>query len=431
MNIQNLSQLDNKTKERILKRSRENIDGVIPYVTSIINDVRDNGDKTIRKYTKKFDGATISDLSVSKNEISDAYQVVDSDIITALKQAKKNIETFQRAQLKSKIRSKVKTESGITLWQEWRPIERVGIYVPGGKAAYPSSVLMGAIPAQIAGCKKLVMVTPPDKNGLINPAILVAADIAGVTEIFKVGGVQAVAALAYGTESIPNVFKIFGPGNRYVAAAKQVVSQDVAIDMPAGPSEVLIIADDSANPAFIAADLLADGEHAEDSACVLITTSQEVAEKTVGEIEKQLMNVNTADSIRASLKSYGLIAMANSMAEAIEFANEYAPEHMELMTKNNNEVLSQITNVGSVFLGDWTSKSSGDYATGANHILPTGGMAKMYAPLGVEAFGRWIEVQKCTKDGLQAIRKSIGVLSDTEGLPAHKVSTEIRFTNSL
>jgi len=431
MNIQNLSQLDNKTKERILKRSRENIDGVIPYVTSIINDVRDNGDKTIRKYTKKFDGATISDLSVSKNEISDAYQVVDSDIITALKQAKKNIEMFQRAQLKSKIRSKVKTESGITLWQEWRPIERVGIYVPGGKAAYPSSVLMGAIPAQIAGCKKLVMVTPPDKNGLINPAILVAADIAGVTEIFKVGGVQAVAALAYGTESIPNVFKIFGPGNRYVAAAKQVVSQDVAIDMPAGPSEVLIIADDSANPAFIAADLLADGEHAEDSACVLITTSQEVAEKTVGEIEKQLMNVNTADSIRASLKSYGLIAMANSMAEAIEFANEYAPEHMELMTKNNNEVLSQITNVGSVFLGDWTSKSSGDYATGANHILPTGGMAKMYAPLGVEAFGRWIEVQKCTKDGLQAIRKSIGVLSDTEGLPAHKVSTEIRFTNSL
>jgi len=431
MNIQNLSQLDNKTKERILKRSRENIDGVIPYVTSIINDVRDNGDKTIRKYTKKFDGATISDLSVSKNEISDAYQVVDSDIITALKQAKKNIETFQRAQLKSKIRSKVKTQSGITLWQEWRPIERVGIYVPGGKAAYPSSVLMGAIPAQIAGCKKLVMVTPPDKNGLINPAILVAADIAGVTEIFKVGGVQAVAALAYGTESIPNVFKIFGPGNRYVAAAKQVVSQDVAIDMPAGPSEVLIIADDSANPAFIAADLLADGEHAEDSACVLITTSQEVAEKTVGEIEKQLMNVNTADSIRASLKSYGLIAMANSMAEAIEFANEYAPEHMELMTKNNNEVLSQITNVGSVFLGDWTSKSSGDYATGANHILPTGGMAKMYAPLGVEAFGRWIEVQKCTKDGLQAIRKSIGVLSDTEGLPAHKVSTEIRFTNSL
>ena len=431
MNIQNLSQLDNKTKERILKRSRENIDGVIPYVTSIINDVRDNGDKTIRKYTKKFDGATISDLSVSKNEISDAYQVVDSDIITALKQAKKNIEMFQRAQLKSKIRSKVKTQSGITLWQEWRPIERVGIYVPGGKAAYPSSVLMGAIPAQIAGCKKLVMVTPPDKNGLINPAILVAADIAGVTEIFKVGGVQAVAALAYGTESIPNVFKIFGPGNRYVAAAKQVVSQDVAIDMPAGPSEVLIIADDSANPAFIAADLLADGEHAEDSACVLITTSQEVAEKTVGEIEKQLMNVNTADSIRASLKSYGLIAMANSMAEAIEFANEYAPEHMELMTKNNNEVLSQITNVGSVFLGDWTSKSSGDYATGANHILPTGGMAKMYAPLGVEAFGRWIEVQKCTKDGLQAIRKSIGVLSDTEGLPAHKVSTEIRFTNSL
>ena len=429
MNIQNLSQLDNETRERILKRSRENIDDVIPYVTSIINDVRENGDIAIRKYTKKFDRATISELRVSKNELSNAYQVVDRDIITALKQAKKNIETFQRAQLETKIRSKVTTSPGITVWQEWRPIERVGIYVPGGKAAYPSSVLMGALPAQIAGCKKLIMVTPPDKNGLINPVILAAADIAGVTEIYKVGGAQAIAALAYGTESIPKVFKMFGPGNRYVAAAKQVVSQDVAIDMPAGPSEVFIIADDSANPAFIAADLLADGEHAEDSACVLVTTSQEIAEKTIVEIDMQLRTLDTADRIRASLKNYGLVAVAKNMNEAINFVNDYAPEHLEIMTKDNLSVAAQINNVGSVFLGDWTSKSSGDYATGANHILPTGGMAKMYAPLGVEAFGRWIEVQKCTKNGLQAIRKSIGILSDAEGLPAHKVSTEIRFTS--
>jgi len=429
MNIQNLSQLDNETRERILKRSRKNIDDVIPYVTSIINDVRENGDIAIQKYTKKFDRATISELRVSKNELSNAYQVVDRDIITALKQAKKNIERFQRAQLKTKIRSKVKTESGVTIWQEWRPIERVGIYVPGGKAAYPSSVLMGALPAQIAGCKKLIMVTPPDKNGLINPVILAAADIAGVTEIYKVGGAQAIAALAYGTESIPKVFKMFGPGNRYVAAAKQVVSQDVAIDMPAGPSEVFIIADDSANPAFIAADLLADGEHAEDSACVLMTTSQEIAEKTIVEIDRQLRTLDTADRIRASLKNYGLIAVAKNIDEIINFVNDYAPEHLEIMTKDYLSVAKKIINVGSIFLGNWTSKSSGDYATGANHVLPTGGMAKMFSPLGVEAFGRWIEVQKCTKDGLQAIRKSIGILSDAEGLPAHKVSTEIRFTS--
>ena len=315
--------------------------------------------------------------------------------------------------------------------QEWRAIERVGLYVPGGKAAYPSSVLMSAVPAKIAGCERIIMVTPTDKDGSVNPVILVAANIAGITEIYKVGGAQAISAIAYGTETIPKVFKIFGPGNRYVAAAKQVVSQDVAIDMPAGPSEVFIIADDSANPAFIAADLLADGEHAEDSACVLVTTSQEIAEKTIVEIDMQLRTLDTADRIRASLKNYGLIAVAKNIDEIINFVNDYAPEHLEIMTKDNLSVAAQINNVGSVFLGDWTSKSSGDYATGANHILPTGGMAKMYAPLGVEAFGKWIEVQKCTKDGLQAIRKSIGALSDAEGLPAHKVSTEIRFTNSL
>ena len=274
------------------------------------------------------------------------------------------------------------------------------------------------------------MVTPPDKSGTVNPNILVAADIAGIDEMYKVGGAQAISALAYGTETIPNVYKIFGPGNRFVSAAKQVVSQDVAIDMPAGPSEVCIIADETANPSFIASDLLADGEHAEDSACALITTSQEVADKTIVEIEAQLKTLSTADRIRASFKNYGLIAVAQSMEEIISFVNDYAPEHLEIMTKNNLSVVRRINNVGSIFLGNWTSKSSGDYATGANHVLPTGGMAKMFSPLGVEAFGRWIEVQKCTKNGLARIRKTIAQLSAAEELPAHKVSTEIRFTQN-
>jgi len=272
------------------------------------------------------------------------------------------------------------------------------------------------------------MVSPPDLSGKINPNILVAADIAGINEIYSVGGAQAIAALAYGTKTIPKVSKLFGPGNRFVASAKVLVSQDVAIDMPAGPSEVFFLADESANPAFIAADLLADGEHAQDSACVLVTTSQEIAEKTIAEIKIQLKTLSTADRIRASLKNYGLIAVTKNMAEAINFANDYAPEHLEIMTKDNLSVVTQINNVGSIFLGDWTSKSSGDYASGANHVLPTGGMAKMFSPLGVEAFGRWIEVQKCSKNGLARIRKTITRLSQAEGLPAHKVSTEIRFT---
>ncbi|MDP4011618.1 MAG: histidinol dehydrogenase [Candidatus Roizmanbacteria bacterium] len=427
MKIQTLSKLSYQEKKRVMQRSRENIDEVIPIVKDIINDVKINGDKALKKYTMKFDKTTIQNIKVSSEDIKKAYGQVDNKTILALKQTAKNIQIFQKAQLKKRKRSIVKTETGIKVWQEWRPIAKIGLYIPGGKAAYPSTVLMTAIPAKIAGCSKIVMVSPPDLSGKINANILVAADIAGISEIYKVGGAQAIAALAYGTKTIPKVSKIFGPGNRFVSTAKVLVSQDVAIDMPAGPSEVCIIADETANPSYIAADLLADGEHAEDSACVLVTTSQEIAEKTIAEIKIQLKTLSTADRIRASLKNYGLIAISKNMDEAIKFANDYAPEHLEIMTKNNRSVLKKIMNVGSVFLGDWTSKSSGDYATGANHVLPTGGMAKMFSPLGVEAFGRWIEVQKCTKSGLRKIRKTITLLSEAEGLPAHKVSTEIRF----
>jgi len=271
------------------------------------------------------------------------------------------------------------------------------------------------------------MCSPPKERGEIPYPTLVAADMVGIKKIFKVGGPEAIAALAYGTESIPKVYKIFGAGNSYVTAAKLLSLSEVAVDMPAGPSEVLIIADETANPAFIAADLLADGEHGNDSACVLLTTSKIIALEVVAELEKQLLNLPTAKYIKESLAKYGLIVLVDSIKEAINFANEYAPEHLELMVKNPEKIINKILNAGSVFLGDWTSKSAGDYATGANHVLPTGGTAKMYPPLGVDAFGKWMQVQKCTKTGLKNIKQTVETISEVEQLPAHKNATSIRF----
>jgi histidinol dehydrogenase len=313
------------------------------------------------------------------------------------------------------------------VWREWRPIEKVGLYIPGGQAIYPSSVLMSAIPAQISGSKEIVMCSPARGTGQIPAPTLVAADMIGLTQIFKLGGPLAVAAMTYGTETVPKVYKIFGAGGAAVTAAKMLALETISIDMPAGPSEVLIIADETANPAYVAADLLADGEHGDDSACVLVTTSQKIAEQTISEIEKELPQLATEARTRESLKKYGLIAVVDSLEEAVAFSNEYAPEHLEIMTKNPEEVVAGITNAGSVFLGNWTTKSAGDYATGANHVLPTGGMAKMYPPLGVDCYGKWMQVQKCTESGLSKIKKTIEILAETEELPAHKISTSIRF----
>ena len=316
---------------------------------------------------------------------------------------------------------------GESVWREWRAIEKVGLYIPGGKAVYPSSLLMTAIPAKIAGCKEIIVCTPPQVDGKINSAILAAARMLGIKKIYKVGGAEAISAMLYGTETIPQVYKIFGAGNIYVTAAKILASEKIAIDMPAGPSEVFIIADELADSSYIAADLLADGEHGGDSACVLLTNSKEIAEETIREIEKQLPKLSTQNRAQESLAKYGLIALVEDLTEAIDFTNEYAPEHLEIMTKNPESVVKKITNVGSIFLGDFTSKSSGDYATGANHILPTGGMAKMYPPLGVDAYGRWIQVQKCTKAGLRKIKNTIEIMAEIEQLPAHKNSVSIRF----
>jgi len=428
MIIIKLKELTSGDYQRIAARSSGDNPEILPKVKMIMETVKRQGDKfLIDEYQRRFPDADFKSLLVSKEEIRQAYQQVSRQFIKGIKQMIKNITMVHQAQLPKKTDTKVKTEKGIAVWRVWRPIEKVGIYIPGGKAIYPSSVLMTAIPAAIAGCLEIVMCSPARGNGQIPAATLVAADMAGLTKIFKTGGAEAIAAMTFGTETIPAVYKIFGAGNSLVTAAKVLAMEKIAIDMPAGPSEVFIIADKGANPKYIAADLLADGEHGEDSACVLITTSQDVAQETIAEIKKQLPKLSTRKLAEASIGKYGLFAVADSLEEAIGFTNKYAPEHLEIMVKNPEKVVAKITNAGSVFLGDYTSKASGDYATGANHVLPTGGMAKIYPPLGVDAFGKWMQVQKCKREGLKKIRETIRTLSEVEKLPAHGNSAEIRF----
>lgn len=428
MKVIKLKELLKKEYQRIVNRSAGTNESIIPLVKKIMERVQKLGDKVIvNKYQQRYGKENYQSIQVTRDEIKKAYLEVDKKTVKALKQMVKNITLVQKAQLTKIKDTIVEPEKGIKVWREWRAIEKVGLYIPGGKAIYPSSVLMTAIPAQIAGCKEIIMCSPPREDGKIPSATLVAADMIGLKKIFKVGGVEAIGAMTYGTETIPNVYKVFGAGNSYVTAAKMIAREIISIDMPAGPSEVFIIADETANPKFIAADLLADGEHGEDSACVLITTSKYMAEMTICEIKKQLPKLTTKKYVEESLKRYGLFAVVQTMQEAVDFTNEYAPEHLEIMTKNNWSIVKQINNAGSVFLGSWTAKSSGDYATGANHVLPTGGMAKMYPPLGVDAYGKWMQIQKCTKDGLRKIKKTIEVMAEVEQLPAHKNSVLIRF----
>ncbi|MFA6532730.1 MAG: histidinol dehydrogenase [Patescibacteria group bacterium] len=428
MKVIKLKDLSKKNYQKIVNRSFGLNRSIVSDVKKKMNEVKKNGDKVIlKKYQQRFGKKNYQSIQVTKEEIKKAYSEIGDSTIKALRQMIKNITLVQKAQLTKKIDTVVQSENGIKVWREWRSIEKVGIYIPGGKAIYPSSVLMTAIPAQISGCKEIVMCSPPRGDGRMPSATLVAADMIGLKKIYKIGGVEAIAAMTYGTKTIPNVYKIFGAGNSFVTVAKMLAREIISIDMPAGPSEVFIIADETANPKFIAADLLADGEHGEDSACVLLTTSKKVAEETKREIEKQLVSLSTRKYVEESLKRYGLLAVVQTMKEAIDFTNNYAPEHLEIMTKNNLLIVEKINNAGSVFLGDWTSKSSGDYATGANHVLPTGGMAKMYPPLGVDAYGKWMQIQECTKEGLKKIKKTIEIMAGVEQLPAHKNSVSIRF----
>src|SRR3989344_7355782 len=401
LKVRKLTDIKKVELEKILNRAGGNFQAGVPVVKQIITNVKARGDKAIFEYESQF-GAGIKTLKVDQKEIENAFTNADPKLITALKQAIKNITKVATSQLKSSEK-KVEIEKGIEVWREFRPIEKVGLYIPGGKAVYPSSLLMTAIPAQVAGCKEIIVVTPPNNKGEINTPILVAAKLLGITNIFKTGGAQAITALAYGTQTIPKVYKIFGAGNLYVTAAQQLGFGEVNIDMPAGPSEVFVIADESSKPKFIAADLLADLEHGEDSAGVLVTTSTKVAEKTLEEIEKQLLNLPTGLRAQKSLQKNGLIAVVNSIEEAINFANEYAPEHLEIMTKNPEKIAAKINNAGSVFIGEYTCKSSGDYATGANHVLPTGKNAKSFSALSVDSFGKMIEFQTVSKVGLSKI----------------------------
>ncbi|WP_298517470.1 histidinol dehydrogenase [uncultured Methanobrevibacter sp.] len=407
-----------------IKRSEQDVNNVLDTVSDILNNVRENGDEAVKSYTEKFDGVLIDDLKVSDEEIKEAYDTLDDSLLTALKNAALNIEKFHKKQIPSEWN--IEVNPGITAGQIVRPINSAGCYIPGGRAAYPSSILMTVIPAKIAGVEKVVCVTPPQNDGKILDAILVAADIAGADEIYKVGGAQAIGALAFGTESIPSVEKIVGPGNIFVTAAKKLVYGQVDIEFPAGPSEVLILADDTAIPKYIATDILAQAEHDPNASCFLVTDSEKLANET-DKIVKQLTEVAPRrEIIVESLSKSGKIIITDTFEEAIHVTNEYAPEHLIISTQDDDETLSHIKNAGSIFLGAYSPVAAGDYGSGTNHVLPTGGGAKMYSGLSTEAFIKKPTVQRITKDGLKELAKTSIPIAEYEGFFAHANSFKTR-----
>jgi len=411
---------------RIKNRSSGNILDVENSVKAIIDNVKNNGNRALIELTEKFDDVLLCEkkIIVKQNEIKQAYSKLSFSEILAIKNAAKNIKNYARFQ-KPKQWFK-ETSTGIKIGVIIKPIEKIGCYIPGGRYPLPSTVLMSVIPAKVAGVKEIVIATPPQKNGKINPAILVAADVAGVTKIIKVGGAQAVAAMAYGTKSIPKVDKIVGPGNIYVTAAKKLLYGIVGIDMLAGPSEVLIIADEDSNPKFIAADMLAQAEHDPLACSILVTNSIELANATKSEIEKQTEKLSSKEIIKQSFEKFSCIILVNSLDEAIKFSNQFAPEHLELMGFEK-EILKEIDNAGSVFLGEYSVEAAGDYCSGTNHILPTGMFSKIRGGLSVFDFLKFITVQNLSKSGLKKLNSTISVLADMENLPAHKNSSNIRF----
>ena len=393
-------------------------------VRKILEKVKTKGDKAVRKYTKEFDGVKLKKLAVSDKEIKAAENSLSEELKDAIQQARSNIEKFHRSQIEeTKV---IETMPGISCWRKSTGIEKVGIYIPGGSAPLFSTVLMLAIPAVIAGCKEIVLCTPPSKDSSISPAILYAATLCGVTKIFKAGGVQAIAAMAYGTESIPKVFKIFGPGNQYVTCAKQMIQKDgVAIDMPAGPSEVLVIADETAVPEFVAADLLSQAEHGADSQVIFLTTNETIAEKVQQSIKEQLEELPRKEIAKKALTNSKII-LVSSIDEAIEFSNLYAPEHLILSFKDAESLTGKIISAGSVFIGNYSPESVGDYASGTNHTLPTNGYAAMYSGVSVDSFVKKITFQQLTRQGLENIATSVMQMATAEGLDAHKNAVAIR-----
>lgn len=408
----------------MLKRPTQTIETVENTVNSIFDDVKRNGDDGVKRYTAIFDGVSLDDLCVSAKEISVAEKVLTNELKEAIQQAKKTIEKFHLAQKTAKIF--VETVEGVECWQEKRPIQKVGLYIPGGTAPLFSSVLMLAIPAQIAGCKEVVLCSPPNKKGEINPAILYAAQVCGITKILKVGGIQAIAGLTFGTEAIPKVYKIFGPGNQYVTVAKQLATKyGVAIDMPAGPSELLIVADDSANARFVASDLLSQSEHGTDSQVILVSTSMEMLKEVETEIEIQLPLLSRKKIATKSIGNSKLI-FVETKEVAIEIINEYGPEHLIICTKDNDFYIEEVQNAGSVFIGNYTPESAGDYASGTNHTLPTNGYSKAYSGVNLDSFLKAMTFQKISEKGIQNIGKTIEIMAESEGLTAHKNAVTLR-----
>lgn len=408
----------------LLARPVLNTETLNDTVCEILSHIRKEGDKAVLEYEKKFDKVHLSSLCVTEEEFAKAEKEVSIELKAAIMLAWNNIRTFHESQ--RFIGKKVETLPGVTCWQKAVAIEKVGLYIPGGTAPLFSTVLMLATPAQIAGCKEIILCTPPDKNGNVPAAILYAARTAGVSKVFKTGGVQAIGAMAYGTESIPKVYKIFGPGNQYVTAAKQMVSlHDVAIDMPAGPSEVEVLADETANPIFVAADLLSQAEHGVDSQAMLITTSEELLKEVEFEVNRQLSLLPRWEIAQKALEHSKLI-LVKDMEEAVELTNLYAPEHLIIETKDYAEIAEKITNAGSVFLGNLSPESAGDYASGTNHTLPTNGYAKAYSGVSLDSFIRKITFQEITSEGMKTIGPAIEVMAANESLNAHKNTVTVR-----
>jgi histidinol dehydrogenase len=427
MKIIKMKNLKKEDRSKLLKRSQIDASGVLDTVNKIVGDVRERGDLALQYYTEKFDGVKLDRLKVGEEDIKNSFSQVDEGVVEALKKAAVNIEKFHKAQIPPEWVCNL--DEGIVAGQIIRPLESVGCYIPGGRAVYPSTILMTVIPAKIAGVSRVICCTPPLKDGKIKDVVLAAASIAGADEVYAVGGAQAIAAMAYGTETIPLVDKIVGPGNVFVTAAKKLVYGDVDIDFPAGPSEVLIIADDTAETDYIVMDLLAQAEHDPEAASVLVTTSERLAESVKKGIENSIQSAKRKIIIKESLAKYGAILLVDSLDEAAEFSNLYAPEHLLIMTQNPDKVLKHIKNAGSIFLGEFTPVAAGDYGSGPNHVLPTSGCARIYSGLSTESFLKKPTVQRLSKKGLENLKDVIITLAEYEGLYAHAESVKKRLSD--
>ena len=408
----------------LLKRPTQSFEAIESVVAEVFNEIRAKGDLAIAHYTKKFDGINLETTLVSSQEFDEAEGLVSKELKTAIQLAKANIKTFHKAQITKKVQ--VNTMPGVTCWQEKRPIEKVGLYIPGGTAPLFSTILMLATPAKIAGCKELVLCSPPDKEGKLHPALIYTAKLCGVKRVYKVGGIQAIAAMTFGTKSIPQVYKIFGPGNQYVTVAKQWATRyGIAIDMPAGPSELLVVADDTANAVFIASDLLSQAEHGADSQVILVSTSKSLILKVEKEILKQISNLPRKEIAQKAINNSKLIYVKDDNT-ALELINKYGPEHYIVCVKNEDFYIDNTINAGSVFIGNYTPESAGDYASGTNHTLPTNGYAKQYSGVNLDSFLKSMTFQKITKKGIKNLGKTIELMAEAEGLQAHKNAVTLR-----